>query len=125
MFISKSDVVSLLTGHPPFEGKDNFELFDRISYADITLKPTLFKDTSELGKNFILTCLDRNIDSRPSAIELQKHEWFFILHMHGSSDGCKDENAQAAKVSSKTVDRLKSFAQKSSFRQLCLEVTHQ
>ena len=66
-------------GRPPFGGKDNYEVLNHVKFDVITLKPELFGHISVAGKEFVISCLQRHVDLRPTAIELQQHRWFQIL----------------------------------------------
>ena len=84
MYDSKADIWALgvmtyilLTGKPPFEGKDNEAMFVQIRYGIID-KECLSHYTKEgkYVKDFICKTLNRHANSRHSAAELLKHKWF-------------------------------------------------
>ncbi|PFH51771.1 hypothetical protein AMATHDRAFT_58237 [Amanita thiersii Skay4041] len=77
---SKSDiwslactVVELLTGRPPYaEISNSMTVMFRIVEDNI---PPIPEDCSELAKDFLLLCFDKNPELRPSAEILFEHPW--------------------------------------------------
>ena len=70
----------LLTGKPPFEGKDNDEkdLFVKIRYYEPEyecLEETCLKE-GKYAIDFLKKCMNKNPNARSNAHDLLKHKWF-------------------------------------------------
>jgi serine/threonine protein kinase len=68
----------LLSGKTPFESRNIKKIDYNIKRKKITFENTEFEfwnDISKDAKNFILKCLDRNQNTRPSIAELFKMPW--------------------------------------------------
>ena len=70
---------ALLSGRPPFYGKDNDEIFEKIRNFDdesgVQFPASDWSDVSEDAKNFIRQLLVKDEKQRPSALELRRHPW--------------------------------------------------
>lgn len=66
----------LLSGHPPFYGKDDEEILARVGKGTFTFNLPEWEHVSEEGKDLIQQMLQFNPDLRPSAEQVLKHIWF-------------------------------------------------
>lgn len=68
----------MLSGEPPFNGKNNDEIFKKIQSASLKFPEESFLRVSEQAKSLIKDMLNRNIKKRISAMESLSHPWFKI-----------------------------------------------
>ena len=69
---------ALLSGRPPFYGKDDEELFDRIRNCDefgVQFPQSDWNGVSDEAKDFIRKLLVKDERKRPSALEVRSHPW--------------------------------------------------
>eukprot|EP01041_Mallomonas_annulata_P006695 gene6695-13575_t len=99
----------LLSGSPPFHGNNDAETLKAVQEGTLVFNK-YFNPVSAQAKDFIRTCLTRNVSERPTAEALQKHEWFKILH------------EPAEPMSTDIIHRLQGFEKKSALSRLCTEV---
>ena len=68
-------VYVLLCGFPPFYAPSEAETLKLVVNAEVEFPSPSWDDVSMEAKLFILTLLDRNVDTRPAATEALKHPW--------------------------------------------------
>eukprot|EP01059_Diplonema_ambulator_P014623 TRINITY_DN25545_c0_g1_i1.p1 TRINITY_DN25545_c0_g1~~TRINITY_DN25545_c0_g1_i1.p1 ORF type:complete len:842 (+),score=240.52 TRINITY_DN25545_c0_g1_i1:35-2527(+) len=77
----------LLAGYHPFmQNCDNTKLSDivrSIIVDDLSYTEPVWENISEEAKLFVKLCLIRDYKKRPSALELQKHQWFSGIGQNG------------------------------------------
>lgn len=100
----------LISGTPPFYGKNDVETLRAVKVGKLVFDEKLFKPVSLLAKDFISSCLTKNVAKRPNAKSLLQHDWFKIL------------NNDIASPSLNVLVRLKAFDKKSSLAKICMEV---
>jgi len=66
-------VIEMATAANPWKGFNQIAACFMIGESDKL--PEIPANLSDLGKNFILLCLNRNKDKRPSSEELLRHPW--------------------------------------------------
>jgi serine/threonine protein kinase/Ca2+-binding EF-hand superfamily protein len=66
----------LLSGTPPFRGRTDGEILERVRRGRFTLSTPVWKGVSEEAKDFIRACLKYNPAKRPSAVEARRMPWF-------------------------------------------------
>ena len=66
----------LLCGSPPFNGKTEKEIFQKILDCNYTFRHKIWNKVSKEAKNLVAKLLEINPDKRPSAIETLNDEWF-------------------------------------------------
>lgn len=69
----------LLSGHLPFPGRDNAEVFIRIKGASVKFNHREFSNVSDSAKDLIKRLLNRDINSRYTCYQALDHPWF--LHV--------------------------------------------
>ncbi|CAB9523547.1 MAP kinase-activated protein kinase 2 (Fragment) [Seminavis robusta] len=78
---------ALLCGEAPFVGASTADTLDKIraatSTADI-FHQAVWHHVSNDAKEFIRACLERDLDTRPSAQQLTEHPWIVHHHHHAS-----------------------------------------
>lgn len=65
----------LLSGNPPFLGKDRKEILDQVQFKSINFTGVKWSKISEEAKSFLESLLERNPDKRISAEEALKNKW--------------------------------------------------
>ena len=65
----------LLVGYPPFDGKNNNEIFDNILKGKLNLEGNDWTKISNEAKDLIIKLLEKNPKNRITAIEALKHPW--------------------------------------------------
>jgi len=106
----------LLSGTPPFCGKNDSETLQAVRVGRWKFDDKLFKPISANAKSFITACLQRRLEKRPSADEAIAHPWFRLLQASA------DDDESETMVSLDIIERLKGFDKRSSLTKLCLEV---
>ena len=66
----------MLCGSPPFYGKNETEIFDKIKLGNYSFSHNIWKDISNNAKDLIKSLLQIEHDNRPSAEKALKHSWF-------------------------------------------------
>jgi len=81
-YTSKVDVWSLgaiihilLSGHAPFEHRDEKALFHKIKYEPVELRGDAWRDISEEAKDLVLKMLTKTPQSRPDIYWCLQHPW--------------------------------------------------
>ena len=69
----------LLSGRPPFEGKEYKEVLKNVIKGTWDFDDHSFQIVSDSAKDFITKCLTVNIDDRPTSAEALLHPWFKLL----------------------------------------------
>jgi calcium-dependent protein kinase len=69
----------LLSGEPPFYGKDERATLQSVRYGKWKFPEESFKDISAEAKHFIRICLSLSLSSRPTAAVAMTHKWFKTL----------------------------------------------
>lgn len=102
----------LLSGVPPFHGADDKATLQSVREGKWKFFDSLFKFISPAAKDFISTCLERQMNVRPSAMMAMKHEWFDMLKI---PDAPVD-------ISDNIVERIRGFERRSTLSKLCMEI---
>lgn len=88
----------LLTGTPPFNGKTDREILDRVKTGKYSMANPAFTNISESGKDLLQKMLVYDFKKRPSAEECYNHPWFK-----------KDNKSEKTKLDDTTLDNFKGF----------------
>jgi len=100
----------LLSGTPPFYGKDDLGTLRSVREGRVVFDDKCFKGISMAAKNFIASCLTKNVEKRPDARTLLEHDWFHML----------DEDAPSPSLN--ICARLVNFEKRTALTKLCMEV---
>ena len=65
----------MLSGKPPFHGKDNNEILNNVLHGSFDFKSPVWEQISDLAKDLIKNLLCRNADERLTATEAYNHPW--------------------------------------------------
>ena len=65
----------MLCGIPPFEGSSDFKIMSSIQQGEYLFDKLYWEDKSNQVKSFIMRCLQRNPEERPSAAEALEDFW--------------------------------------------------
>jgi len=65
----------LLAGYPPFEAKDEKELFHRIKHEPVRMEGKEWDAISSEAKHFLASLLEKDPRKRPSYDECLQHPW--------------------------------------------------
>jgi serine/threonine protein kinase len=65
----------LLSGKNPFPGRDKREIQSLIVKSKPDLNKACFKNVSQSAKDFIMGCLNKDVNSRLSAEDCINHKW--------------------------------------------------
>jgi len=117
-FSCKSDIWSvgvilyvMLTGHFPFNGKNNKEVFDQIKLKTYNFKHLNRSKCSDLAKDLVSKLLNKNEVKRLNVDEALNHPWFkFYLNL--------DKTVE--KIDEEIIKSLKSFSRKNLFQKEAL-----
>lgn len=101
----------LVSGLAPFWGKTDVEIFRRVRNGTWSFEPRVFKKVSPQAKGFIKSCLNINYEERPTAAQLQDHEWFQMI-----------QDNKIEEVPLEIVDNLMDFRNKTKFVKISMEV---
>jgi calcium-dependent protein kinase len=103
----------LLSGTPPFYGKNDVETLRAVKIGKVTFDAKLFNGVSSAAKDFITNCLTKNVAKRPNAKTLLQHEWFRIL---------QDSEGGPMTPSLNVLMRLRHFEKRSGLTKICMGV---
>jgi serine/threonine protein kinase len=88
----------LLTGTPPFNGKNDREIMERVKQGKFSMTNPVFKNISASGKDLLQKMLTYDYHKRLSAEDCYNHAWF------------KKENMlEKSKINDGTLENFKSF----------------
>lgn len=88
----------LLTGIPPFNGRNDREILDRVRKGRFNMNRRQFKQVSAAGKDLIKKMLTYDYTKRPTAAECYKHKWFK-----------KEHASEKKKLDPQTLNNFKKF----------------
>jgi calcium-dependent protein kinase len=94
----------LLTGTPPFNGRNDREIIERVKAGRYSLNKPAFKYVSEAGKDLLQKMLIFDPAKRPSAEECYNHKWFK-----------KENRLDKKKLDISTLHNFRNFHVRSTF----------
>ena len=95
----------LLSGIPPFNGRDDIEIMEKVSSGKYSLSGAEFQAISGEAKDLIRKMLEQNPKSRVSALEAINHDWF--KKVMGTQEG---------EINIDNLKNLKAFNSKSKLQ---------
>lgn len=102
----------MLTGEPPFNGKNNNVIFKRILSEEVDYPPDKFKRISKEAIDLLKKCLVKDPALRVTGEEALKHKWF-------SSVSSEIHNKK--KIDPKVLNNLKGFQYPQVFQKMILK----
>lgn len=90
----------LLCGYPPFNGPNNEKIFEAIKHSKLKFDEDDWSQISKEARSLITSLLDRNPNSRLSAKDALKHEWF---------DKVSKKTEIDSKKAAEALNKLKKF----------------
>jgi calcium-dependent protein kinase len=95
----------LLTGIPPFNGKDDRAIIEKVKAGRYSLNKPAFKYVSETAKDLLQKMLLYDPKKRPSALQCYNHKWFK-----------KDHKVDKKKLDPSTLANFKNFHYKTKLQ---------
>ena len=102
----------MLSGDPPFNGKNNNAIFKRILNEDVTYPEDKFKNVSKEAMEFMKHCLVKNPVKRWTAEQALEHSWF---------QNVSKEVHSSSKLDVKVFQNLKNFSFPDKFQKMVLK----
>lgn len=96
----------LLTGVPPFNGKDDHQIMDKVSNGNYSLSIPEFENVSKLAKKLIKKMLEFNPSKRYDAQQSLDDEWFRV-----------QATSEAVSINLGTLNNLRKLNYKSKLQQ--------
>lgn len=91
----------LLCGYPPFNGRTNNEIFEKIKRGKVSFARSPWEDVSQIAKNFVSTLLKPNYEDRPSAYEALELPFLRSTKRSIKKSKRKTKSSEGSKVSVK------------------------
>ena len=104
----------LICGKPPFDGKDDFEIIDKIKIGKFDDQNKRLLNSSEEVQDLVHKLLNVNIKKRLSAHEALGHPWFKKFNGKSLYSNISDEEIKVY------LQRLRHFQINSKFQQMVL-----
>lgn len=96
----------LLSGQPPFNGRDDVEIMEKVSKGSFSMSGVEFEAISKEAKKLISKLLQQDKDKRITALEAINDPWFDLVL-----------GTQEQDIDTKTLSNLKNFNSKSKLQQ--------
>lgn len=116
----------LLSGSPPFYGKNDEEIYASVTIAKFSFKQKIWAQISDNAKNLIKALLEVDINKRPTAEKALNHKWFNILNTADDFETDLDSNINVSLqmksgiVLKEALKNLKSFRAERKLQQATL-----
>lgn len=88
----------LLTGIPPFNGKDDRAIIEKVKSGRYSLNKPAFKYVSDTAKDLLQKMLMFDVAKRPTALECYNHKWFK-----------NDHKLDKKKLDAESLENFKNF----------------
>jgi len=102
----------MLTGEPPFNGKNNNIIFKRILSEEVTYPIEKFKNISKEAQDLLRKCLVKNPNDRLSGEEALSHGWFSKVYQ---------EIHHKNRIDLQILNNLKNFSFSDKFQKMILK----
>ena len=104
----------LLCGYPPFNGRSNKEIYNKIENSSPLYYDEEWNEISKEAKDLCKKMLKKNPNERLSAEECLKHKWFNIINSI-------DEENKAKNNQNKIIKKMALFVKQNKFKQAVLQ----
>lgn len=102
----------MLSGEPPFNGKNNNAIFKRILNEEVSYPPEKFKNVSKEAMDLMKHCLIKDPSKRLTAEQALHHKWFHNVYQ---------EVHNKSKLDINVLKNLKSFSFPDKFQKMVLK----
>lgn len=69
----------MLCGEPPFKGKDDASIIERVKNGPLEFRKPIWKNVTSSARELIEWMLERNVKKRPTCEQVIGHPWFSML----------------------------------------------
>jgi len=104
----------LLSGRPPFSGKNDKEIIENIKKGKYDIESELWENVSPLAKNLIKNLLEKNAEIRISAEEAMSHKWFKKSKIRDKLNYLPKEKIM------RMLENLKSFSAEKTLKRIAM-----
>ena len=104
----------LLCGYPPFNGRSNKEIYNKIENSSPIFYDEEWNDISKEAKDLCKKMLKKNPNERLSASECLKQDWFNIINS-------KYNEERITESQNKIIEKMALFVHQNKFKQAVLQ----
>ena len=108
----------LLCGYPPFNGKNNRELYNEIQFREPDFSGEEWENVSPDAKKLIKMCLIKDMNKRPSAKEILKNRW---LKINGKTLSSNLSQSFAKSFNTSVVKKMAFFVKENKLKQAVMK----
>jgi calcium-dependent protein kinase len=108
----------LLCGYPPFNGKNNRELYNEIQFREPDFSGEEWENVSPDAKKLIKMCLIKDMNKRPSAKEVLKNKW---LKINGKTLSSNLSQSFAKSFNTSVVKKMAFFVKENKLKQAVMK----
>ena len=101
----------MLSGKPPFPGKDNSEILNNVLHGKFDFKAPVWEVISDSAKDLISKLLVRSADERLTAEEAYSHPWI---------QSQRDLDAASVNLSSEVIGNMQDYMEAVDFKRTTL-----
>lgn len=114
----------LLSGTPPFWGRNDKEILKRVRTTEVKFPPELFRTTSSEGLSLVRGLLQRDVEVRLTADQALEHPFFSLYSrmLRSVSSTIGDMLPENTSEDPFLLDALRTFAALNAFSKLVVEV---
>ena len=108
----------LLCGYPPFNGKNNRELYNEIQFREPDFSGEEWENVSNEAKKLIKMCLIKDMNKRPSSKEILKNKW---LQINGKTLNFNLSQSFAKSFNTSVVKKMAFFVKENKLKQAVMK----
>ena len=108
----------LLCGYPPFNGKNNRELYNEIQFREPDFSGEEWETVSEDAKKLIKMCLIKDMNKRPTSKEILKNKW---LRINGKTLSNSLSQSFVKSFNKSVVKKMAFFVKENKLKQAVLK----
>ena len=108
----------LLCGYPPFNGKNNRELYNEIQFREPDFSGEEWENVSADAKKLIKMCLIKDMNKRPSSKEILKNKW---LQINGKTLNFNLSQSFAKSFNTSVVKKMAFFVKENKLKQAVMK----